>query len=357
MRLDSTYALAPIEVATVHRMLGECERTDSIGRQLLASGRPLAAFDRAFLDGQLAACRGDPQGMHRSALEQVRLAPQSVNAAYSLFHGLLALNRPVAAAAALEPFSFDRAAAELGPSMFAAWAIDLHVIGRDARALEVARAGIARFPDQRRLWFVEQLALAGQRRAPEVIEGLRRSLARRTGPMDLNVALIPIAIDLRIHVDTAANTAFALLDSALDAAPAVERASADYRRARAELDYVQGRWARAHDQFVTLADHPRWSIDAHGHLGALAARSGDRASAERELAWLARIPPTRTVAPLTWRVRINALLGERTRAVELMTEAVRFSPQLFITALMHSRADLDALRGDPAFEAIVRPRG
>jgi len=278
-----------------------------------------------------------------------------VNAAYSLYHALLALNRPADAVAALEPLDYDRAAAEIGPTLFSGLTITLHMLGRDARALEVSRAGRARYPDMPRMWFGEMFSLLGLGHGAEVESEIRRRAATASAE-DVSGVLVPLATDFMTHGDTArARSLLRTLDSVLVAAPSAGHATADHRRARAFIAARLGDGERARRLAATLVDDPRWRSGAHGQLGALAARAGDRATAERALAFLARPVATQRVDALLWRVRIHALLGERTRAVELLRTAIHYSPQIQISSLLHTRMDLDSLRGDPAFEAIEQP--
>ena len=96
--------------------------------------------------------------------------------------------------------------------------------------------------------------------------------------------------------------------------------------------------------------------EALGHLGAIAAREGDRVRAlgfSQELAQL-RLPYLRG-AHTRWRARIAALLGDRDEAVQLLGRA--FSEGVSYDLWIHTDMDLEPLRGYAPFEEMVRPKG
>ncbi|MDX2191743.1 MAG: serine/threonine-protein kinase [Gemmatimonadales bacterium] len=138
--------------------------------------------------------------------------------------------------------------------------------------------------------------------------------------------------------------------------------------------YRAGRWAEArsvHERLAASRPTPRvleTGTDPRGRggppeaiLGAIAAHLGDTAAARRADAWLASLDPRWRLGMATfWRARIAATLGERERAVQLLGQA-------FAEGIPHPMGwwswgspedvDFEPLRGMPAYDALVRPRG
>jgi hypothetical protein len=99
------------------------------------------------------------------------------------------------------------------------------------------------------------------------------------------------------------------------------------------------------------------NIDYRGELGVAFALSGERRRAEEVDSWLAQhgrvYPPG---LPQLYRARIAAVLGERTRALDLLRQlphAVHPTEPLFF----HSDPALRILLGTREFETIIGPRG
>lgn len=90
-------------------------------------------------------------------------------------------------------------------------------------------------------------------------------------------------------------------------------------------------------------------------MGALAARRGDRATALAADRTLAGWGGVHLLGRHTyWRARIAALLEERERGAALLHEALRQGRSHLV---VHAEADFVGLRGLPAFEDLVRPKG
>ncbi len=96
--------------------------------------------------------------------------------------------------------------------------------------------------------------------------------------------------------------------------------------------------------------------DYLGHLGALAARRGDRREAGRISAALASLEePYLRGTHTFWRARIAGALGERERALALLRESLQegqvYGPEL------HTIIDFESMRDYPPFRELLRPEG
>ena len=129
--------------------------------------------------------------------------------------------------------------------------------------------------------------------------------------------------------------------------------------------YEAERWGEARALFSALAaEHPD-SIPYKGRLGTLAARQGDRPTAQRiaqELRGLER--PYSYGNQLTRGARILALVGDKEGAVALLREALARGLGLdsdltriygYGLAFSHNM-DLESLHGYPPFEELIKPK-
>jgi tetratricopeptide (TPR) repeat protein len=353
--LDSTYDIALLEVATAHRMMGACEKTDSVSRIVLSRERALAHFDRLFMEQQLAMCTGDLQAAYQRAIEMRRLAPESLWMAYNVLLQANDLNRPREALAAVDGFDLARGAAEVGPTFYYNVALVLHRLGRDERALEVAKLGRRLLPSAPIIVRAQIAVLAGLGRTREVLAGLDTLVALATDENPVRSANF-VAMELRAHGHRDAATA-ALRRSfgVLEARAPAERAATAYLLQLGRTQYAAERWPDAAATFRAVVARDSTKVDHRGSLGVAAARVGDRATAEAQAAWLAGATRPFEERSIVWQTRIAALLGERDRAVALARQALARYGYGDVT--LHWRIDADSLRGYPPFEELMRPKG
>ena len=89
--------------------------------------------------------------------------------------------------------------------------------------------------------------------------------------------------------------------------------------------------------------------------GAIAARTGDRATAMKRSAALSQLPSEPDGTVELRRAQLAALLGLRDQAVELRRDA--FARGLSMSTGLHRQMDLEALRGFAPFDELMRPTG
>ncbi len=341
--LDSTFLEPRFFVVLAHVNLGEWQAADS-NAQLLVPHRPrMTAAQGHLLDYLLAHLRGD----RRAALEATR--------AYGgLDAGVEALraNRPREAIDILA--SVDIA------DFYYKW-LDLmqayHAVGDYRRELREAEGGRGVFPDRMRVLNAEVRALAALGRVDEVMQRLDESVL--LPPED---GLVPgylmkrAAAELRAHGHREAS--FEALDRAFEwlrSRPAEEAESGFHRFEVAEALYMRERWDDARMIFEELAEGPP-HINVQGFLGVLAARRGDR-----ETALAIGEGLTGMAAPgdfgrdVYWQACIASLLGDRERAMALLSEA--YARGRLFSVLLHRDMDLEPLHDYPPFEDFLRGDG
>jgi hypothetical protein len=117
--------------------------------------------------------------------------------------------------------------------------------------------------------------------------------------------------------------------------------------------YYTGDSALSRAEYERVLARDSGNLEARAGLGALAARSGDRATVSRIDRWLAERTDTRGFAAYD-RARIDAILDDRDRAVSLLTLA--FQQGLRGRTSVHLDPDFESLRQYAPYQAITRLR-
>ena len=138
--------------------------------------------------------------------------------------------------------------------------------------------------------------------------------------------------------------------------PQEEQGAGSFKRLYASYLYDAGRWDEAEGLFEELSAADPADPTCLGRLGTLAARRGDAEEALRISRILEDLGEDDQGGDYTrWRASISSLLGERDEAVRLLRMAhERGYPY---SAGLHLDMDLFPLRGYPAFEDFLRPKG
>ena len=354
--MDSTYAFALIEIATIYRVLDECEKTDSVAALVLRRVPQLAPFDRLFLQAQVSACHGDFAGAHRDALEMRRLAPRSASVAYSVFHTATALNRLQEGLDALEGFDLESGGTEVGLTYYTAQAQALHQLGRHGRELEIMDAARRRFPASPQVEWMRAVTLSAMGRVTEAVATVDTliRIGREDGyPLFRGLNAVIADLYLHGHPEAAAQVEARTL-ALLTSRPAAERSSVAYLRELGPTQYRARNWADAFATFRALVALDTTNVDARGWLGVAAARVGDRATAESAAAWLARLDRPFLNRHLEWQARIAALLGDRQSALAFAEQSL--ARDGYGIRFAHFRFDMESLRGWAPFEELMRPK-
>jgi DNA-binding SARP family transcriptional activator/TolB-like protein/predicted Zn-dependent protease len=354
---DSVYTLPLVLSAIAYANLGDYAAVDSVARLVEPHGHQLAEYDRLALTAATAWGRGDYATSHQAAKRVAELAPNTI------VHGqvakeLLMLNRP---REALEVFEqLDPQRGELR-GWFVYWqnlATAHHLLGDHRRELRVARRARELYPDNDNALRLELRALAAAGRVADVRRALDDHFASPApGQLRSGILLRETALELRAHGH--ADEARELLVRSLDwyrSRPADLQVTIGMRRALVEAHYLAGRWEEARQSLIALAFERPDDVAVQGRLGTLAARQGDRAEAERILAWLTALERPYLLGEHTyWRARIAALLGEPERAVGWLQEAYAQGRSEWIG--LHSDPDLESLHDFTPFRRLVRPKG
>jgi DNA-binding SARP family transcriptional activator/TolB-like protein len=351
--LDSTFYSARLFSILAHTQFGNLARADSMVQRLTPHRDALSPFERAFLDRSRSDLAGDREGALRATRRMTELTPGSQ---FIIGHAARAVwaNRPREARDVLR-----RLDPELG--LIPGYAAEdflttaRHMLGEHRQELRGARQARLQHPELRTLWW-EVRALAALGRVDEVERLLGESLALPPQPGWTAADVLRSAaaeLSAHGHREAAARTREAAIAWY---ARRPEREQPHHRHALARTLYEAARWNEARALFEDLATEQPGNIQFLGHLGALAARRGDRAEAERISAALASsLQPYLRGGHTLWRARVAAQLGEHEQALHLLRDA--FNEGQPYGVWVHTDPDLAPLRHLSSFRQLVRPKG
>jgi tetratricopeptide (TPR) repeat protein len=341
-----------VEAAILHRLLGECARTEAIARELGTVRERLAPYDYHALDEQVAQCEGDWERAYRQARALVELRPGSAFLDYSLALQAMQLGRFGEAKALVGRHTLDQGVAEVGPNYALVSAQLASVSGDRERGLDVIHWIRARHPGFGPAWAMEVTFLARAGRVEATERLVDSMLATRLEPRAAIVnGLRRAAASFSACGDTAA--ARRLLTSALAALDGMPSARVGRQRLdRAQVLYELGRLGEAEVVLREIVAGDSANVDARGYLGFIAVLRRDTAAARGADAWLeaARAPHvfTRTM----YRARVAALRGDRERALALLGPALD-EQNRFLVPGVREYAEFASLRSDRRFARLL----
>jgi DNA-binding SARP family transcriptional activator len=352
---DSSFTAAGLLAGMELYQVRKFAAADSVATAIARRGNTLRPLDERLLDWLTRSLGGDRLGARAAMQMVVALAPMADLAWLQLAIDNVETGRPNEALAALD--HIDRGA-DFGEGWASFWATRieaLHLMGEHGRELAAARDGLSRHPELRVLVTYELRALAALGRVDELNARIR-SLPTRLDSTDVvsESMVRQVALELSAHGNAAA--AQRLLQRLAGSYAQLE--TSGQRRAdplsAARTHYLAGDYAKATPIYDSVyRAHPR-CLDCAGMLGVIAARRGDRATAERHAQTLST--PEAAARrylfgrPLLWRARIANILGDKTSAAALLTAA--FARGLEFDVMTHADPDLMLLRPDSIYRAF-----
>jgi tetratricopeptide (TPR) repeat protein len=284
---DSTFVMPAIAAAIMHMNLRQDAAADFVARRVNRFRDEMGPLERATLDMLQGWLRGDNEAAYEAALRQAKIAPGSIGE-YQAAEQARVLNRASETVRVLTEMGADRG--ELR-GWFAYWrelTAAHHMLGNHRDELRAARRARELHPGNVRVLFHEIQALAALGQVAAVHERIEERLASPSRHWPSPGALMAAAArELRAHGRP--EPAEALFERSLAwyraQSTAGDRAT-DYRPSIATVLYDSGRWQDAGALFTQLAADAPENVEYQGYLGVLAARSNDRAAAQRVAAGL-----------------------------------------------------------------------
>ena len=365
------YALPRIVGAIALWNLDELPEAHAVAEEAQALRGSLGRFERGVLDNVRAWLVGDWAAAHRAARFQAELAPGSIPH-FQVAEEARRLNRPAEALRILS--QLDPGRGELRGWVF--YWIELatahHLLGDHAAELEAAARARLAHPDDPAVLLLELRALAGLGRHEEIDRVAERALAspanRRPWAGEL---LTEGALELMVHgardraatlLERAAAWYRDSLRSGASEDPGMRRAWATTLYHAGDLEEAQamfGELARISDGRPQPAGHHHGRIHGHldeGYLAVIAARLGDRRTADRWRSFLLDLGgPFLYGANWYWLAKLAAVEDDPEGAVLHLRRA--FADGLPMSLAVHTDPHLADLRGSARFDALLQPRG
>jgi tetratricopeptide (TPR) repeat protein len=328
------------------------------------------------LDANRANFAGNLEEFYSATNDIVKLSPGYMTDATNLALAASYSNRP---REAVEVFRTTRGlfvpSGPFGAYLLLEWTGALHLLGKHEEELKEARWGRGLYPHLLNVHAFEARALVALGRMDELeklIEDILTMPSEWAYPSCCLLRATPAYVmlsaaeELRAHSHREAS-----LKMASRAADWYRRRTGeearleDTRSGLGDALYQAERWEEARVVFAALAaGHPD-NIFYKSRLGALAARRGDRATAQRIAEELRRLETPYLFGNQTSRsAGIIALLGDKEGAVALLRESVAQGagngelPDSYGYGFIYRHSmDLEPLHGFPPFEDLIKPKG
>jgi tetratricopeptide (TPR) repeat protein len=358
VELDPTYFWPAMHLGFVQLMQGRRSEAEAVVSGLVANRDQFSPFERSWLDWLQGALHNRPLEQLRALRLAEELEPDNHVVKHNLGVHYTGINQPRAAVLVLSRTDFSRA----DKYAFSHWfnndlAAAHHILAEYDAELAVARRTLEKSPGEISVRAAEARALAALGRLDELDRSVGEAL---TLPADdswnAGSLLAAVASELRAHDRHDAAPAMARRYLAWARESAAGRGVPGAPQALGRALYLAEEWDEARAVFAELTKASPGDVQATGYAGTIAARKGDRALALRRSAELRGLERPYLFGRHTlWRARIASLLGEKDEAVGLLREAI--AQGVVYGLWIHRDMDLEPLRGVPAFEELVRPKG
>jgi tetratricopeptide (TPR) repeat protein/TolB-like protein len=347
--IDPSFVLPMIAIAVGYSNLGRYAESDAVLEKANEFRNETAPGERYFLDYLRANRRGDRAEALRLIREAVRFSPW-----YEYHHGLVAY-RMNHLQEGVEVFLSINPESPMWQGWYSYWG-DLcfcyHMLGKHKKELNAARQGRKQYPGLlSNLWY-EVRALAALGKVGDIRKRIEESynfpLQSRWTPASI---MRYASRELRLH---------GYKEEAIEIAKQAiawykENKDRDYRSSLAFSLEMAEQWEEARKIYKQLLMENADNIDYKGHLGALAARLGEREVALRISEELSEIERSYINGRHTyWRACIASVLGEKELAVRLLRESLNQGRNY---SQLYYDIDLETLYEYPPFKELIKPKG
>jgi len=353
--LDTTFIGPLLRIVPAYVNLGQFSAADSVIRLIERTPERLSSFERGWLALLQASFRGDRLEAYRISHDQYEHYQVT---GYGFAYAALRINRPQEAVEILENVDPTKGRMKEWVPYWEYLTQARHMLGDHRRELKDARRGRQQHPDSRNTTEFEVRALAALGRIDEIKLVLDELPSLPPDPSWGYAYPAAVAgLEFRAHGDT--NMAHELFQLSIDRLRSHVPDEAS-RRAHlynlAQTLYWDGQWDESRGVFLQLSGEDPDDLDYRGYLGVVSARLNDLEAASRISNEMAMVDgPYLWGRNTLWRARIEALLGHREQAVELLRRA--FNEGRTYGIWLHRDTDLESLRDYPPFQELIRPKG
>ncbi len=327
------------------------------------------------LDAMRANFAGNLEEFYSAVNDIVKLSPGNLWDAEDLALAASFSNRPREAVEAFRTVREDFVPSKpFGAYLLLEWTGALHLLGRHEEELQEARWGRGIYPHLLNVHAYEARALVALGRMDEMeklIEDILTMPSEWAYPSCCLPRATPAYVmlvsaeELRAHGHR--EDSLKMAGRAVDwyrSRTGEDARLEDTRSGLGDALYQAERWEEARAVFAALAAGHPGNIFYKGRLGTLAARRGDRATAQRIAEELRRLETPYLYGNHTSRsAGILALLGDKEGAVALLREAVAQGagngdvPDMYGYGFVFRHSmDLEPLHDFPPFEDLIKPK-
>ncbi|MEO5589273.1 MAG: BTAD domain-containing putative transcriptional regulator [Gemmatimonadaceae bacterium] len=353
-RLDSAFVTPLVWAVHAHSNLGQSSEAIALADSLASRSDRLIPLDRYAVLAQHADFHNDEPGKIEYAKAAAKIAPKS-QWPWLAGQWLLIANRPREALQLLsliEPTAGWMNSPDWASQYWQVKSTAYHMLGDGANALRSSLRARAIDPESMRteVAIARDYAMLGQTAEMWTEVARMQSLNRPYGIE----AFRRLVLDLTRHEKK--DLARAVRDTAMAYfRNQLRKPDEDDARPLAQMHFDLDQLDKAKPEFERiLRRYPKseWAAHYHGFLGIIAANEGDTLQARK----IADAIPADGVWPggeYYWRARIEAQLGHRQLAVQLLkTSLAKGAGQMWI---WHSRGpDFPTLAGYPPFEELMK---
>lgn len=360
VRLDTLYTTPLVLLAFARVYNHDYVAADTIVRHAERLSERLAPAERAMLDHVEAMIAGRSNDAVHSAERFMALMPGSQESPLLLASIALSTSRPTLALRALQRVDPDRGLNLAGPFYWMFQAEAAAQLGNWSRSLDMARAGIRRFPESGDMYFLAGRALARLGQIPEMDRLVTTAPTRDDPLVGQSRMALGLWGELRVsgHAD-ASERLIKRYAEQLDVKRADTASGSRYVRGCILWRAGRAGEARALLSALVATDTGMERLRDLAQLGMVEVKLGDRDAARRLEGELARATsPYERGRPKLLQAQIAAALGDRDRAVLLLRQGIGLGMGLSsFRGALFGNEDLESLHGYPPFEQLLMPVG
>jgi DNA-binding SARP family transcriptional activator len=363
--LDTTWAQPLIRLAKGLENVGKLAERDSVLGVLERFEGRLSAYEEADLQAYRATLAGDLEGNIAHLRRAIELAPGSP-AVYNLALSLRVKHGHRESVELLETLNPERGWVREMSMYWGALTQALHGLGQYERELDGAVGALEQYPGNVTAYFlaVQARALAALGRIEELHVVLDR-IENEPNLLGVRHALrwSPQILRANGHIEAAQQVAGRAVDW-FEKQRGEDAAAPGQRASYGVVLYLAGRSDDALRVFDALVDEypddlivsPASPPSPRAARGFIAAIRGDTTQALSDIEWFQSadtvgLPSMKRNALVYYHGVIAGALGDRERAVELISESGRYGGS-FIESLFY-----DPLRDYPPFQILCKPKG
>ena len=353
LEIDPDFLQAILFKAWANRIMGQYAEADSLFDVVDAERERLSPYNEYYLGFSMLVMAGDRQAAVETARQWNSIAPQDQLSSYLLGSHALGINWPQKTVEIFSEFELSDRFIEEAPGglpWFGMFSRAFHRLGKHDKELETAREGLQYFPEN--LFFkareVEALAAMGEiEKVHNTIEESKTIDVPTQGSP--GIVMLTAAYELRAHGNKEES-----LEIAEQAVEWYKSNEPENKGALANALYRAERWEEAYAIYEELSRQTPDNVVFQGALGVLAAMMGNDEEARQVEETLRTVDQQYLWGEHTYyRARINALLGNREKAVSLIEESLNQGRRFRIG--IHRDLAFEPLQDYPLFQELLEP--